>query len=200
MARHFDRNRSVEVTLWCYFEPMSNNFSTRARQLVFAARFKAGERGAAVVDTDDFLVGLVLEDQGLLLKILFPNVEENAFVGKGQSHVPFFSHKSAEDVLTKLEKSLPQSQPVPETTEIPLSSSLQRVFDLAKELQTQFRHSYVKPLHFLAAILNEDSSEGAKLLRLLELLWRMSCRDSAERERTKPILGKLVRTRARPIR
>ena len=47
---------------------MFDNFSTRARQLVFAARFKAGERGAAVVDTDDFFVGLVLEDQGLLLK------------------------------------------------------------------------------------------------------------------------------------
>ena len=145
---------------------MFDNFSTRARLLVFAARFKAGERGAAVVDTDDFLVGLALEDQGLLLKSLFPDVEENAFVGKGQPHDPFFSHKIAEDLLTKLEKSLPRSQPVPQTTEIPLSSSLVRVFDLAKELQPQFRHSHMEPLHCLAAILKEDSSEGAKLLRL----------------------------------
>ena len=120
MARHFDRNRSVEVTLWCYFEPMLDNFSTRARQLVFAARFKAGERGAAVVDTDDLLVGLVLEDQGLLLKSLFPDVKENAFVGKRKPHVPFsqshlafFSHKLAEDLLTELKKSLPRSEPVP---------------------------------------------------------------------------------------
>ena len=155
----------VLVTLWCYFEPMIDNFSAQAKQLVFAARFKAGERGAAVVDTDDLLVGLVLEDQGLLLKNLFPDVEENAWVGKGQPHVPFFSHKLAEDLLTKLEKSLPQSQPVPETTEIPLSSSLERVFDLAKELQSQFRHRHMEPLHLLAAILKEDSSEGAKLLR-----------------------------------
>jgi ATP-dependent Clp protease ATP-binding subunit ClpA len=144
---------------------MFDNFSARARQLVFAARFKAGERGAAVVDTDDFLVGLVLEDQGLLLKNLFPDVEENALVGKGQPHVPFFSHNLAEDLLAKLEKSFPRSQPVSETTEIPLSSSLKRVFDLAKELQPQFRHSDVEPLHFLAAILKEDSSEGAKLLQ-----------------------------------
>jgi ATP-dependent Clp protease ATP-binding subunit ClpA len=144
---------------------MFDNFSARARQIVFAARFKAGERGAAVVDTYDFLVGLVLEDQGLLLKNLFPDVEENAFVGEGQPHVPFFSHKLAEDLLTKLEKSFQRSQPVPETTEIPLSSSLERVFDLAKELQPQFRHSDMGPLHFLAAILKEDSSEGAKLLQ-----------------------------------
>jgi hypothetical protein len=92
---------------------MLDNFSTRARQLVFAARFKAGERGAAVVDTDDFFVGLVLEDQGLLLKSQ-----------KGQPHVPFFSKELAEDLLTKLKKSLPRSQPIPQTTEMPLSSSL----------------------------------------------------------------------------
>jgi len=144
---------------------MFDNFSTRARQIVFAARFKAGERGAAVVDTDDFLAGLVLDDQGLLLKSLFPDVEENAFVGKGLPHVPFFSHKLAEDLLSTLEKSLPRSQPVPGTTDIPLSSSLERVFDLAKELQPQFRHSHMEPLHFLAVILKEDSSEGAKLLQ-----------------------------------
>ena len=144
---------------------MFDNFSTRARQLVFAARFKAGERGAGVVDTDDFLIGLVLEDQGLLLKGLFPDVEENAFVKKGQPHVPFFSRELAEDLLTRLEKSLPRSQAVPQTTEMPLSSSLERVFDLAQELPPQFRHSHMEPLHFLAAILKEDSSEGAKLLR-----------------------------------
>ena len=99
----------------CYFEPMFDNFSTRATQLVFAARFKAGERGAAVVDTDDLLVGLVLEDQGLLLKSLFPDVEEKAFVWKTlpRPHVPLFSHKLAEDLLTALKKSLPRSEPVP---------------------------------------------------------------------------------------
>ena len=103
---------------------MIDNFSARAKQLVFAARFKAGERGAAVVDTDDLLVGLVLEDQGLLLKSLFPDVEENAFVGKGQPHVPFFSHKLAEDLLTKLEKSLPRSHPDLDSTKVRTSTHM----------------------------------------------------------------------------
>ena len=83
---------------------------------------------------------------------------------KGEPHVPFFSPELAEDLLTKLKRILPQSQPVPQTTEMPLSSSLKRVFDLAEELQPQFRHRYIEPLHCLAAILKEDSSEGAKLL------------------------------------
>jgi hypothetical protein len=47
---------------------MIDNFSTRARQITFAARFKAGERGAKMIDIDDFLVSMVLEDQGLLVK------------------------------------------------------------------------------------------------------------------------------------
>ena len=182
----------------CYFEPMFDNFSTRARQLVFAARFKAGERGAAVIDTDDLLVGLVLEDQGLLLKSLFPDAKGNAFVEtvvekghvvgrfrKASAHVPFFSQELAEDLLTKLKESIPRSQPVPETTEIPLSSSLKRVFDLAKELQPQFRHSHMEPLHLLAAILKEDSSEGAKLLRRSGVTLENVCRNSTEPARIK---------------
>jgi hypothetical protein len=48
---------------------MFDNFSTRVRQVMFAPRFKAGERGANMIDTDDFLVGLVLEDQGMVEKI-----------------------------------------------------------------------------------------------------------------------------------
>ena len=67
---------------------MFDDFSTRARQLVFAARFKAGERGAAVVDTDDLLLGLVLEDQGLLLKSLFPDVKEKCVRGEEEAPCP----------------------------------------------------------------------------------------------------------------
>lgn len=144
---------------------MFDKLSTRSRQVLFAARFKAGERGATMIDTDDFLVGLVLEDQGLLLKSLYPDIEEGAFVEKGQPHVPFLSAEVAADLLTNLRKILLHSEPVPLTAEIPLSPSLERVFDQAKALQTQFGYSNMEPLHFLAAILKEDSSEGPKLLQ-----------------------------------
>ena len=60
------------------------------------------------------------------------------------------------------------------------------MFDLAKELQPQFRHSHMEPLHLLAAILKEDSSEKRNSCDDLELLWRMFCRNSAEPERIKP--------------
>lgn len=158
---------------------MFDNFSTRSTQAVFAARLKAGERGATEIDTDDFLIGLVLEDQGLLAKSLFPDIAERAFVGaripsehdglrlqKRRPHVRFFSSELAESLLTNLKKSLPNSQSVPLNKDIPLSASLARVFDSAESLRAQFQHSQMEPLHLLSAILKERSGEGAKLLQL----------------------------------
>ena len=44
---------------------MFENFSQRPKLVIFAARAKAGERGANMIEIDDFIVSLVLEDQGL---------------------------------------------------------------------------------------------------------------------------------------
>jgi ATP-dependent Clp protease ATP-binding subunit ClpA len=146
---------------------MLDNFSKRARQIIFAARFKAGERGANIIDIDDFLVGLILEDQGMLEKTIFSRIFEGqgVSVNQAQFHVPFFSSKVAEDLLANLKKNLPWSRPVALTTEVPLSPSLERVFDSAKAAQTRFQHSQMEPLHLLAAILTEEASQSVKLLQ-----------------------------------
>jgi ATP-dependent Clp protease ATP-binding subunit ClpA len=146
---------------------MFDDFSSRSKQIVFAARFKAGERGASMIDTDDFLVGLVLEDQGMLEKEFFSSIFEGQGtpVSKTQSHIPYFSEKVAEGLLVNLKKNLPRSRPVALNTEVPLSASLERVFDSAKAVQTQFQHSQVEPLHLLAAVLTEKASQPVKLLQ-----------------------------------
>jgi len=146
---------------------MLDSFSVRARQIVFAARLKAGERGASLIDMDDFLVGIVLEDQGLLEQSVFSSIFEGQgrLVNEALSHIPFFSAKVADDLLAHLKNILPQSQPMALTFEIPLSSSLERVFDSAKAVQAQFQHAEIEPLHLLAAMLNTDSSEGVRFLR-----------------------------------
>jgi ATP-dependent Clp protease ATP-binding subunit ClpA len=146
---------------------MLDNFSMRARQIIFAARFKAGERGANMIDTGDLLIGLVLEDQGILETIIFSTIFEGqgTSVNQAKFHVPFFSSKVAEDLLASLQKKLPKSRPVALTTEVPLSPSLERIFDSAKAVQTRFQHSQVEPLHLLAAILTEEASQSVKLLQ-----------------------------------
>ena len=146
---------------------MLDSFSMRARQVVFVARFKAGERGAETIGTEDFLVALILEDQGMMAQTILQKTHEGqgSVVNQAPSHIPFFPSKAAQDLLAKLEGSLARSEPVALTAEVPLSPSLKRVFDSAKALQTRFQDIEIGPLHLLAAILTEESSQGVKLLR-----------------------------------
>ena len=145
---------------------MFDVFSERAKQIVFAARLKAGERDSNIVDVDDFLVGLVLEDQGLLTDMLSKlHGEPVTFVRSAESHVPFFPPKTAQDLLSSLEKLLPPPKPVVPTTSASVSPALKRVFDSAKALQSQFQHTRIQPLHLLAALLAEESSQGVQLLQ-----------------------------------
>ena len=72
---------------------MFDSFSKRATEVVFAARFKAGERGANMIDIDDLLVGLVLEDQGTLQKAIFPTIFEGRVPPTRLRLVFSFSHR-----------------------------------------------------------------------------------------------------------
>jgi ATP-dependent Clp protease ATP-binding subunit ClpA len=146
---------------------MFDTFSMRARQVVFAARCKAGERGASMIDVDDFLVGLVLEDQGMLGDNLFSKLPgaRGTLRNKAPSHIRFFSHELAEILLTRMTDLLPKLQPVGLSTEIPLSPALKSAFDSAEDFRTQFQSSQTEPLHLLAAILTEESNQGVKILQ-----------------------------------
>lgn len=76
------------------FSPMLDSFSLRSKQIIFAARIKAGERGANTIEIDDLLVGLVLEDQRMLEKGLYPNLPEGPFISSIKMCCIFrFSHQ-----------------------------------------------------------------------------------------------------------
>jgi hypothetical protein len=74
---------------------MFDAFSVRARQIVFAARFKAGERGATTIEVDDVLLGLVLEDQGMLGENLLSGLQEHVGmpVNETSSHIRVFTEE-----------------------------------------------------------------------------------------------------------
>lgn len=146
---------------------MIDPFSMRAKQIVFAARFKAGARGASLIEVEDFLVGLVLEDQGMLGQTVFSKLHDGrgTLLNNSPSHIPFFPEEVAKNLVTRIDELLPQIKPVGLSIEIPLSSGLKRVFGSAKALQDQFPHGQIEPLHLLAAILTEKSSHCAKLLQ-----------------------------------
>jgi Clp amino terminal domain, pathogenicity island component len=145
---------------------MVKNFSKRARLVLFAARVKAGERGANMLEMDDFLIALVLEDQGLE-KSDVPKLlgVRGAFHFEAPLHASFFVPGLAHEIVGSLETALPKSQPISRSAEMRVSPALEQIFEAAVGLQTQLQHSEVRPLHLLAAILTKGSSQGVKLLQ-----------------------------------
>jgi hypothetical protein len=142
-------------------------FSMRARRVVFAARLKAGQRGAAMIDVGDLLLGILLEDQGMMGSLLSIMTEENrpATLEPFPSHTPFFPLGAPDELQKKIEKLLSRSKPVAQTIEIPLSPELKCAFDGAIHIQDMFHHKRIEPLHLLAAVLAEESSQYVKLLQ-----------------------------------
>jgi ATP-dependent Clp protease ATP-binding subunit ClpA len=144
---------------------MFGSFSMRARQVVFVARFKAGERGARTIEVDDLLAALVLEDQGMSEKIFSSSLGDGGtFVNRAPSHLPFFSPETAEHLLARIKDILPHSDSLGLTEEIPLSPALENIFGSAIAIQTQFQRSQIEPLLLLAAIVTQPSSELTELL------------------------------------
>ena len=78
---------------------MFDALSMRAKQIVFAARFTAGARGANLIDVEDFLLGLVLEDQGMLEQTVFSKLDDRqgTLLNKAPSHAPFFTEEVAKN-------------------------------------------------------------------------------------------------------
>jgi hypothetical protein len=118
---------------------MFDVFSIRARQIVFAARFKAGERGATSIDVDDFLLGIILEDQGLLGENLLPALQGQVGslgtpVNETPFRAPFFSQEAAKNLVARIEAGFTAAKPISLMTEKPLSSALERALGSATKM------------------------------------------------------------------
>jgi hypothetical protein len=108
-----------------------------------------------------------MEDQGMMGRLLsiVPEEHEPNRILAASPHIPFFPAETVGQLLTKIENLLPQSEPIAQTVDVPLSPELQRVFEGAEDLRNMFHHEQIKPLHLLAAVLTDESSQYAKLLQ-----------------------------------
>ena len=136
---------------------MFEHYSKRALQVIFAARFKAGERGSDAIDVGDLVVGFVLEDQGKMGDVLsFPS-PSGVVVDRLAAHSPFIQPEAANRLLLSVENNLTHSTTVPTSVDLPLSVELQGVFTFAEELRKELVHERMEPLHLLAGVFQEKS-------------------------------------------
>jgi ATP-dependent Clp protease ATP-binding subunit ClpA len=155
---------------------MFESFSERARRVVFFSRRLAGRRGAAAIEAEHLIEALILEDQGDYAKLLPERSAPGTAVQGTRPHRPFFTAETAAKILHGLEALMPaDAQGLPESVDMPVSETGQRVMLGAKELSEELHHEpatpsrirtgHVEPLHMVAVVLSDDTSAVAEVLK-----------------------------------
>ena len=155
---------------------MFESFSERGRRVVFFSRRLAGQRGASAIEAEHVIEALILEDQGDYAKLLPERSAPGTAVQVMRPHRLFFTAETAATIQRGLEALMPaNAQRLPESVDMPVSETGQRVMLGAKELSEELRREpatplriqagHVEPLHMLAAALSDDTSAVAAVLR-----------------------------------
>jgi ATP-dependent Clp protease ATP-binding subunit ClpA len=146
---------------------MFESYSTRALRVIFIARFTAGRRGGPFIDVEDLLSALILEDQGEIGKALseLRNLHDGSPAGyPRKEHHSFLAPEQAADILQQIQAALPQSDPLPTSTDMRVSPELSQILAAAADIPKRFHKTQLEPLHLLLAIA-EGSTESVTILR-----------------------------------
>jgi len=137
-------------------------YSDRARRIIFVTRAIAGRRGAAALEPEHLIEGLVVEDQGKIAEALgVPR--EHMMQGLNPSR-SFLSPETAAEILRRLQLAATKSDAIPDSIDMPMSSALGRTLKSAMALKEELKQQRVEPLHVLAAELSQDS-KAAEILK-----------------------------------
>ncbi len=125
---------------------MFENYTTKARRVIFMARYEVSQFGASAIETEHLLLGLLREDKSILSRF-FP----------AQPSVDFIRQQIEARVMIR--------EKIPTSIEIPLSAESQNVLTYAAEEAVSLSHRSVESDHLLLGLLREEDSLAAKLMR-----------------------------------
>ena len=153
---------------------MFERYSEGARRVIFTALWSARRRGASYIETEDMLHALIRYDRGE-----FPTISAEVFFGapanyedSTESRQPFFSGGVATNLLRELHEdpdpvsASPRGEKLEATphSDMPVSDSLRKVLALVAQAR-QSDTKTVEPLDLLAAIMDDQDTRMAQLLR-----------------------------------
>ncbi|HOL49150.1 MAG TPA: ATP-dependent Clp protease ATP-binding subunit, partial [bacterium] len=128
------------------FEQYFERFTKRVKTVLELARQHAIRYGHAQIETEDVLLGLIDEGQGMGVAVLH-------FLKIDPEHIRF-----------ELEKSIRVGIPLLSSAEIPLSPGVKRVLALSYRQAQYFGHSYVGTEHLLIGLVAEEEGHAARVL------------------------------------
>jgi ATP-dependent Clp protease ATP-binding subunit ClpA len=150
---------------------MFEQYSDRARRVVFLSRKIAGRRGAAEIGVEDLIESLVVEDQGDFAKVFSEHMGADVAVQWTGKHQPFFTVETATAIHRGLEPMLAsKGEALADSVDMPLSSATKAVLEGAQKLSEDLHQNsgisaHIGPLHLVAATLADESSEVAIVLK-----------------------------------
>ncbi len=125
---------------------MFERYTEKARRVIFFARYEASMFGAAAIEPEHLLLGLIREDRALL----------NAFVADGRVKL--------EDVRKEVEKRTEFREKISTSVELPLAQETKRVLAYAHEESDRLQHRHIGTEHLLLGLLREEHCVAAEVL------------------------------------
>lgn len=122
---------------------MFEQYTDKARRVIYVARFEASEFGRSQIEADFILLGIAHEDPALCVEWLGENYEE--------------LHKKFARIYATGER-------VKTSADLPLSSDAKRVLAYASEEAERAASPYVKPEHLLIGLFREPGCAAAKMM------------------------------------
>jgi hypothetical protein len=142
---------------------MFEQFSERSCRVIFLTRLAAGRRGAAALDYEHLLEGVLREDDQRRLP---PPFNDAQMAPLRKPHRAFFADDIASELLSELNSvSASGAAPIPDTVDMELTKALANTLSEAVAFAADSQHKAVEPLHILAAVLTTDSPVSGQLQR-----------------------------------
>ncbi len=124
---------------------MFEKYAPKARRVIFFARLEVSELGAAAIETEHLILGLLHENESLLSGFLPP-------------------HISIDSIRKQVENNVVIYERIPTSVEVPLSDECKSVLTSAEEEAKRLAHPRVAPEHLLLGVLRESNSLAARIL------------------------------------
>src|SRR6266704_4191253 len=124
---------------------MFERYTEKARRVIFFARYEASQYGAASIESEHLLLGLLREDWALNKRILRQ---------KG----------TAEDIRKEIESQITIGKRISTSVEVPLSGESKRILNMAAEEAERLGDKHIGTEHLLLGILREEKCFGSEIL------------------------------------
>ena len=117
-----------------------------------------------MIEVGDLLTAIIIEDQGNFTDVSTELLHSSGTpVGHQSQHPPFVLAETATRLLETIQHSLPRSQEIPTSRDMPISPSLGQILTAANDLKEALHSKAMTPLHLLAAV--RQSTEDDALFR-----------------------------------